>query len=66
MTLEELIDKTENVEMLSIIPLCDGVTGGKDAVTSKAWYLARKGCEVKSVNVGLRDGKAELKIEIIK
>ncbi len=66
MTLEELMDKIDQVEMLSIVPLCDAVTGGKDAVTSKAWYLARKGCEVKSVSVGSRDGKAELRVEIIK
>ncbi len=66
MTLEELMEKVDNVELLTIVPLCDGVTGGKDAVLSKAWYLARKNCQVKSVNVAVREGKAELKVEIIK
>lgn len=66
MTLEELMEKVDDVELLSIVPLCDGVSGGKEAVTSKAWYLARKSCEVKSVKVVTRDGKAELKVEIVK
>ncbi len=66
MTLEELMEKIDNVELLTIVPLCDAVAGGKDAVTSKAWYLARKSCEVKSVSAAVRDGKAELKVEIIK